>query len=133
MRLHAPGKPLRYEDVERPAAREGGLVVRVEACGVCRTDLHLLDGDIEPPVLPVIPGHEVVGEVVESQAINSELRVGDRVGIPWLAWTCDACRYCRAGQENLCEEARFTGFSVDGGYAEFARVDARYAFAIPEE
>ena len=132
MRLHGVGEPLRCDDVATPSALDGELIVRVEACGVCRTDLHLVDGDIHPPRLPVVPGHEVVGEIVESRASDSDLKVGDRVGIPWLASTCGDCVYCREGKENLCRDARFTGFSRDGGFAEFTAVDARYAFAIPE-
>lgn len=132
MRLARAGEPLGTFQVDEPRPLAGQLLVRVEACGVCRTDLHLLDGDLTPPRLPVTPGHEIVGTVVETRAPASPLRVGERVGIPWLAWTCGECVFCCADQENLCEHARFTGFSVDGGFAEYATVDARYAFAIPE-
>ncbi len=118
--------------LERREPARGEIALRVEACGVCRTDLHLLDGDLTPPGLPITPGHEIVGRVIASRAPESRLREGDRVGVPWLAWTCGACADCAAGRENLCARARFTGFSVDGGFAQEATVDARFAFPIPE-
>jgi len=103
--------------------------IRVGACGVCRTDLHVRDGELQEPKLPLILGHEIVGTVVESDGTPA---VGARVGVPWLGWTCNECRYCRAGRENLCENARFTGYTIDGGYAEEAVADARYCFPLPE-
>ena len=106
------------------------MLVRVRACGVCRTDLHVVDGDLTEPMLPVIPGHEIIGEVVEAGPGVERRKTGERVGIPWLGWTCGECRFCRAGAENLCERARFTGYTLDGGYAEFAVADARYCFAV---
>jgi propanol-preferring alcohol dehydrogenase len=109
------------------------VLVAVDACGVCRTDLHVVDGDLSDPKLPLVPGHEIVGTIVEKGADASGLRVGQRVGIPWLANTCGTCRYCLAGQENLCNFARFTGYTVDGGYADYALADARYCFPLPED
>ncbi|HZR94874.1 MAG TPA: zinc-dependent alcohol dehydrogenase family protein [Gaiellaceae bacterium] len=107
--------------------------LRVDACGVCRTDLHLVDGELPQPRLPVVPGHEIVGTVLEVGDDANGFRPGDRVGVPWLAWTCGRCRYCLAGRENLCAEARFTGYTVDGGFADETVADGRYCFAIPEQ
>jgi propanol-preferring alcohol dehydrogenase len=119
-------------DREIPVALPGEILVRVHACGVCRTDLHIVDGELTPPDLPIIPGHEIVGvvEALGDGVLN--LAVGDRVGIPWLAYSCGECQYCKSKQENLCREARFTGYQIDGGYAEYAVADARYAFKLPE-
>ena len=130
-RLHAIGSDLRLERLERPRAAAGEIIVEVATCGVCRTDLHLIDGELPPVPLPVTPGHEVVGRVIERGAGVSEFALGDRVGLPWLAHTCGECRFCRAGLENLCVAARFTGYHGDGGYAEYARADARFALPIP--
>jgi len=120
MRLHAAGKPLELEHVARPTPGPGDVQVRVLACGVCRTDLHVLDGELSEPRLPLIPGHEIVGEVTALGEGVQTPAPGTRVGVPWLGWTCGDCVYCRAGQENLCENARFTGYTLDGGYADFA-------------
>ena len=106
-------------------------MIRVRACGVCRTDLHIVDGELQHPKLPLIPGHEVVGTVTRIGAESSRYRIGDRVGVPWLAWTCDECAFCRSGRENLCDRAKFTGYDLDGGYAEFVVADARSALPIP--
>lgn len=133
MRLHAPGRPLELERVARPAPGPGEVEVRVLACGVCRTDLHVLDGELTEPRLPLIPGHEIVGEVT---ALGEGVQVpapGTRVGVPWLGWTCGECEPCRAGRENLCERAEFTGYTRDGGYAEYCVVDARYCFPLAVE
>jgi propanol-preferring alcohol dehydrogenase len=111
-----------------PAPTE--VVVRVRACGVCRTDLHVVDGELPHPKLPLVPGHEIVGEVVAAGRAVTRFRTGARVGIPWLGWTCGTCEYCRSGRENLCGRARFTGYTIDGGYAELAYADERYCFAI---
>lgn len=108
------------------------MLVRVWVCGVCRTDLHLVDGELAEPELPVIPGHQIVGEVVGLGAGVERFAVGDRVGVPWLGWTCGECRYCLSGRENLCGAARFTGYQLDGGYAELAVADARFCFPVPE-
>jgi propanol-preferring alcohol dehydrogenase len=124
MILRSPRTPLEAVDVPRPEAKEGEVLVEVECCAVCRTDLHVVDGELPDPKLPLIPGHQIVGRDVKS---------GARVGIPWLAWTDGVCRYCVAGQENLCDRAEFTGYTRDGGYAEYVVADARYCFAIPDE
>ncbi len=104
----------------------------MRACGVCRTDLHIVDGDLEEPKLPLIPGHQIVGVVRDSGSGAQRFEAGERVGVPWLGWTCGECRFCRAGRENLCDRARFTGYDVDGGYAEVAVADERFCFPIPE-
>lgn len=123
MVLDEPGRPLRAAEVPDPVPSPGQVLVRVRACGVCRTDLHVVDGELPEPKLPLIPGHQIAGEIVGS---------GERVGIPWLGWTCGECQYCRAGHENLCDRARFTGYSLDGGYAELAVADERFCFPLPE-
>jgi propanol-preferring alcohol dehydrogenase len=104
----------------------------VRACGVCRTDLHLVDGELADPRLPIVPGHEIVGSVIEAGEAVTRLGTGERVGVPWLGWTCGRCRYCLSGRENLCGEARFTGCHIDGGYADLALADERYCFALPD-
>jgi propanol-preferring alcohol dehydrogenase len=110
----------------------GQLLIRVLACGVCRTDLHVVDGDLPDPVIPVVPGHEIVGRVERAGADVDEFAEGDRVGVPWLAYACGTCGYCRSGRENLCPFARFTGYQVNGGYAEYALADARFCFRLPD-
>jgi propanol-preferring alcohol dehydrogenase len=128
------GRPLeRVEDYPDPVAGRGQVRVRVSACGVCRTDLHLVDGELPDPKVPVVPGHQIVGVIDQVGGGVTGLRLGDRVGIPWLSYSCGTCRYCRDGQENLCGAAEFTGYTLDGGYAEFAVADARYAFHLPPE
>jgi alcohol dehydrogenase, propanol-preferring len=132
MVLDAPGRPLRpVADLADPEPGPGQALVAVRACGVCRTDLHIVDGELRAPRLPLVPGHQIVGTVTATGE-GAELDVGARVGIPWLGWTCGACRQCRAGRENLCVRARFTGLDVDGGYATRAVADARFCFAVPE-
>jgi propanol-preferring alcohol dehydrogenase len=131
MVLDRPGQPLRAREVPRPVPGPGELLLRVHACAVCRTDLHVVDGELPGPKLPLIPGHEIVGTVVEQGVGADRFEVGARVGVPWLAWTCGVCAYCRSGRENLCDRARFTGYHVDGGYAEFVVADARYCLALP--
>src|SRR5215469_6312389 len=133
MRLLEHGAPLTPSEVTLPPPAPGELLIRVEACGVCRTDLHLLDGELPDIHYPVTPGHEIVGTVSEAGAAVARFRPGDRVGVPWLAQACGLCRYCRAGQENLCEYARFTGYSVDGGYAEQVLADARFCLPLPAD
>jgi propanol-preferring alcohol dehydrogenase len=132
MLLDNPGRPLRLADVARGAPRPGEVLVRVAACGVCRTDLHICDGDLPFVRSPLVPGHEIVGRVEALGAGVDGLAPGDRVGVPWLGWTCGRCRYCASGRENLCDTARFTGYQIDGGYAEYAVADARYCFPLPE-
>ena len=132
MVLDKPGQPLRLRDVPKPKPGRGQLLVRISTCAVCRTDLHVIDGELPNPELPLILGHQIVGRVEELGEENSNFAIGDRVGIPWLAWTDGDCAYCRSGRENLCDNARFTGYTVDGGYAEFTVADARYCFHLPE-
>lgn len=132
MVLDQPRQPLQLRDVPTPAPREGEVLVRVIACAVCRTDLHVVDGELPQPKLPLIPGHEIVGRVVETGPGVSGLQVGERVGIPWLGWTCGQCDFCGSGRENLCEAAQFTGYTRDGGYAEFVTANARFCFPLPE-
>src|SRR5688572_30370657 len=126
MVLEAQRRPLVERELDPPAAGPGQALVRVRACGVCRTDLHVVDGDLPEPRLPLIPGHQIVGVVEASGPGAERFAEGDRVGIPWLGWTDGDCRYCRSGRENLCERARFTGYQLDGGYAELAVADERY-------
>jgi propanol-preferring alcohol dehydrogenase len=132
MRLHSNSQPLAWDEVPVSAPGPGQLLVKVAACAVCRTDLHVIDGELPNPKLPLIPGHEVVGRVEAVGVEVNNFRVGDRVGIPWLGWTCGECEYCRSARENLCERARFTGYTIDGGYAEFTVADVRFAFRIPD-
>ena len=129
LQIHGPGS-LAYGEVADPTPGPGQVLVRVRACGVCRTDLHELDGEVAIPHPPVIPGHQVVGTVLECE--SGAFAPGVRVGIPWLGWTCGVCAFCRRGEENLCIRARFTGRDVDGGYAELAVADERFCFALPE-
>ncbi|MGE5129041.1 MAG: zinc-dependent alcohol dehydrogenase family protein [Sphingomonadaceae bacterium] len=129
MRLHAPRNALRAERVPVPEPGPGQVLVKVSACGVCRTDLHVVDGDLTEGRYPLVPGHEIVGRVVRGGTRHA---AGARVGVPWLGWTCGACEFCAGGRENLCEKARFTGYTLDGGYAEYAVADERFCFALPE-
>jgi alcohol dehydrogenase, propanol-preferring len=132
MVLNAPGKPLEKKDVPVPEPGQGQVLIRVLACGVCRTDLHIMDGELEHPKLPLIMGHEVVGEVVRSGPGAARFKAGQRVGVPWLGCTCGICRYCLRGDENLCENPDFTGYTQDGGYAEFMVADERFCFNVPK-
>jgi propanol-preferring alcohol dehydrogenase len=147
MVLNEPKQRLELRDVPKPKPGRGQLLVRVSACAVCRTDLHVVDGELPEPKLPLIPGHQIVGQVEEigeemweeperpdsrSTKAAPTFEIGDRVGIPWLGWTDGDCSYCRSGRENLCDSARFTGYTIDGGYGEFTVVDARYCFHLPE-
>jgi alcohol dehydrogenase, propanol-preferring len=129
MVLDAPGRPLRLAELPDPQPAEGQVLLRVRACAVCRTDLHIVDGELPEPKLPLVPGHQIVGEVLGG---GSRFAAGDRVGVPWLGWTDGECRYCASGQENLCDRARFTGYDLDGGYAELAVADERYCFPLPD-
>ncbi|MBE0489751.1 MAG: zinc-dependent alcohol dehydrogenase family protein [Halomonas sp.] len=130
MRLHAPGKPLEWDEMARPQPGPGEVQLRVLACGVCRTDLHVVDGELSEPRLPLVPGHEIVGEVTALGEGVTGITPGQRVGVPWLGWTCGECEPCRRGEENLCERAEFTGYTRDGGYAEYCVADARYCFPV---
>ena len=132
MVLHRPGEALQLEDVPTPEPGADQVLLHVHACGVCRTDLHIVDGELPPHKQPVIPGHQIVGTVVETGMHVSTLERGQRVGVPWLAWTDGTCDYCTSGRENLCDRAKFTGYDVDGGFAEYAVADARYCFPIPD-
>lgn len=133
MVLQSPGRPLELRDLPPPRPGPGQVSLRVHACGVCRTDLHVVDGELPDPRLPLVPGHQIVGTVVEAAEDAQRFAVGVRVGVPWLGWTCGECRQCRAGRENLCERARFTGYQLDGGYAEFTVADERFCFPIPAD
>jgi alcohol dehydrogenase, propanol-preferring len=140
MVLDSPTQPLQLRDVPKPKPGRGQLLVRVSACAVCRTDLHIVDGELPNPKLALIPGHQIVGRVEElgaginpqSTIRNPQFKGGDRVGIPWLGWTDGECAYCRSDRENLCDNARFTGYTIDGGYAEFTVADARFCFHLPD-
>jgi propanol-preferring alcohol dehydrogenase len=130
MVLHAQREPLRLEEVPEPEAGPGQVLLLVHACGVCRTDLHIVDGDLTEPKLPLIPGHQIVATVEALGEGAERFEVGQRVGVPWLGWTDGTCRYCRTGRENLCVNAKFTGYDIDGGYAEYCVADARFCFPI---
>jgi alcohol dehydrogenase, propanol-preferring len=132
MILDVPGEPLRVAEVASPEPGEGQVLLRVHCCAVCRTDLHVVDGELPDPRLPLIPGHQIVGTVERIGEHTDGFTVGERVGMPWLGWTDGECRYCLSGRENLCENARFTGYQIDGGYAEYALADGRFCFSIPE-
>ena len=131
MVFEAPGRPLALRDFPTPRPRPGEVLLQVRACGLCRTDLHVLDGELPDPKRPLVLGHQIVGIVVESGDASC-LQPGQRVGVPWLGFTCGECEKCRDGAENLCPRARFTGYQLDGGYAEYATADARYCFPIPD-
>jgi alcohol dehydrogenase, propanol-preferring len=144
MVLHKPGQPLQLREMAQPKPGRGQLLVRINACAVCRTDLHIVDNELPNPKLPLIPGHQIVGRVEEigeeiwegfqrsESHAGSKFKVGDRVGIPWLGWTDGECAYCQSGRENLCDNARFTGYTIDGGYADFTVADSRFCFHVPE-
>jgi propanol-preferring alcohol dehydrogenase len=132
MVLQEPGQALRAVDLPAPAPGPGQVLVAVNACGVCRTDLHVVDGELPDPKLPLVPGHQIVGLVAAAGAGAERFGPGERVGVPWLGWTDGDCRYCLAGRENLCPQARFTGYQLDGGYAEHAVADERFCFRVPE-
>lgn len=131
MVLDSPGRPLRAAALPVPSPGPGQVLIRVRACGVCRTDLHVLDGELRRPKLPLVLGHEIVGAVSRMGSSVEGLSVGDAVGVPWLGYACGRCRWCRGGRENLCPGARFTGYQIDGGYAQYALADARFCLALP--
>jgi len=131
MLLDKPRQPLRLAAVAVPTPGAGQILIRVHACAVCRTDLHVVDGELDQPKLPLVPGHEIVGSVAAMGADVERFRIGDRVGVPWLGWTCGICDFCRSGQENLCAQARFTGYQIDGGYGDYTLADQRFCFALP--
>jgi len=132
MVLERQGEPLRPAELPEPSTGPGQVLLDVRACGVCRTDLHILDGELPRPKLPLVLGHQIVGVVRELGEGVERFAPGDRVGVPWLGWTDGECRYCRSGRENLCDHAKFTGYDIDGGYAEVAAADARYCFPVPD-
>jgi propanol-preferring alcohol dehydrogenase len=132
MVLSRVGDELRVQEIDEPRPTQGQILVRVQACGVCRTDLHILDGDLAKPALPLVLGHQVVGVVEELGEGVADVALGERVGIPWLGWTCGTCRYCSSGRENLCPDARFTGYDLNGGFAELAIADARYCLPMSD-
>jgi propanol-preferring alcohol dehydrogenase len=132
MLLEAQRRPLRLVDLPVPKPDAMQVLVKVAACAVCRTDLHLVDGELTNPKLPLIPGHEIVGTIMEKGRGVKRFKIGDRVGIPWLGWTCGECKFCCSGRENLCDQARFTGYTLDGGYAEYTAADERFCFPIPD-
>ncbi|MBI5889785.1 MAG: zinc-dependent alcohol dehydrogenase family protein [Nitrosomonadales bacterium] len=132
MILESPGTPLRLAELPLPACGPDQVLLKVGACGVCRTDLHILDGELTQPTLPLIPSHEIVGTVVARGERAGRFALGQRVGVPWLGHTCGHCRYCTSGRENLCDDARFTGYTLNGGYAEYAAADQNFCFPIPE-
>ena len=131
MVLDRPGVPLREQRFDDPSPGSGQVLARVRACGVCRTDLHVVSGELPSPKLPLIPGHQIVAEVAEVGGGANRFAAGERVGVPWLGWTDGTCRYCRSGRENLCDRARFTGYTLDGGYAELVVADERYCLPLP--
>jgi alcohol dehydrogenase, propanol-preferring len=130
MRLHKQGSPLVLEELPIPDPSPDDVLIKVSACAVCRTDLHVCDGDLKQPKLPLIPGHEIVGNIVSSGEAVKGMQEGDRVGVPWLGYTCGECEYCQTGNENLCINARFTGYEIDGGYAEYTVADQHFVFPL---
>ena len=131
--LEKPRTPLRAMDIAQPKPGVGEVLIKITACGVCRTDLHVVDGELSKPMLPLVPGHEIVGTVVEAGSGANWFNIGARVGVPWLGWTCGECAFCLSDRENLCELARFTGYTLDGGYAEYVVADERFCFPIPNK
>ena len=132
MLFESPGQPLRLAELLTPKPGAGQFLIRVHACAVCRTDLHVVDGELTQPKLPLIPGHEIVGTVEAKGEGVQRFEIGDRVGVPWLGWTCGECAFCQSGRENLCDRARFTGYTLDGGYAEYTLADQRFCLSIPD-
>ncbi|MGN6732982.1 MAG: alcohol dehydrogenase catalytic domain-containing protein, partial [Candidatus Binatia bacterium] len=128
MIFEKPGKELSLSDVAMPRPSAEQVLLRLHACAVCRTDLHVIDGELPEPKTPLIPGHEIVGSVAAVGAAVTRFKIGDRLGVPWLGWTCGECLFCREGQENLCDRAKFTGYTLDGGYAEYTVADQRFCF-----
>lgn len=126
------GRAVRAIDLPIPEPGTGQVLIRIKACAVCRTDLHVIDGDLTQPILPLIPGHEIVGNVVKLGAEVTHFKIGERVGVPWLGWTCGVCEYCRSNRENLCNDAKFTGYTLHGGYADYTVADERFCFPIAE-
>jgi alcohol dehydrogenase, propanol-preferring len=128
----APGRPLAFTELPNPHPGAGQVLIRVAACAVCRTDLHIVDGDLTHPKPELVPGHEIVGVIEQTGSGADRFTIGERVGVPWLGWTCGVCKFCRSGRENLCDKARFTGYDIDGGFAELTVADERFCFALPD-
>jgi alcohol dehydrogenase, propanol-preferring len=128
----APGRPLAFTELPNPHPGAGQVLIRVAACAVCRTDLHIVDGDLTHPKPELVPGHEIVGVIEQTGSGTDRFTIGERVGVPWLGWTCGVCKFCRSGRENLCDKARFTGYDIDGGFAELTVADERFCFALPD-
>jgi propanol-preferring alcohol dehydrogenase len=128
----APGQPLALTELPNPHPGAGQVLIRVAACAVCRTDLHIVDGDLTHPKPELVPGHEIVGVIEQTGSGADRFAIGERVGVPWLGWTCGICKFCRSGRENLCDKARFTGYDIDGGFAELTVADERFCFALPD-
>lgn len=133
MVLEEQKKPLICKEVPVPQSGKGQVLIKIKACGICRTDLHVIDADLKEPKLPLIPGHEIIGHIVQPCDNVSDLKIGDLVGVPWVGYTCGVCKFCKAGKENLCDNARFTGYTIDGGYAEYAVANARFCFRLDEK
>lgn len=132
MVLEKQGEKLKLKDVPRPEPEKGQILIKVHSCGICRTDLHVLDGDLTEPKLPLIPGHQIVGEIIDTSKASGRLAQGARVGVPWLGYSCGECKFCKTDRENLCDRARYTGYQIDGGFAEYCVADERFCFPIPE-
>ena len=133
MVMHKPGEALQLQDVKRPEPGKNQVLIKIHACGVCRTDQHIIDGELTDPKLPLIPGHEIIGEIVKNGEGAGRFSIGQRIGVPWLGHTCGRCYYCKHGHENLCENAKFTGYTINGGYAEYTVAEERYCFPVPEQ
>jgi propanol-preferring alcohol dehydrogenase len=133
MIFEKPGKDLSLREMDLPEPGAEQVLLRVHACAVCRTDLHVIDGELSDPKTPLVPGHEIVGTVATVGTRVTRFKIGDRLGVPWLGWTCGECSFCREGQENLCDRAKFTGYTLDGGYAEYTVADQRFCFPIPDD
>jgi len=133
MVLEEQRKPLVYKDLPVPEPGKGQVLIKVKACGICRTDLHVIDADLKEPRLPLIPGHEIIGHIVQTGGDVSDLQTSDLVGVPWVGYTCGVCKFCKAGKENLCDNAKFTGYTIDGGYAEYTVANARFCFKLDEQ
>ena len=133
MVLHTVGEPLELKEVSTPEPNDQQLLLEVQTCGICRTDLHIVDGELEDPNLPLILGHQIVGTVEHIGSSVTDFEVGDKVGVPWLGYTCGECEFCCSGRENLCDNARFTGYNINGGFAEYTVADAHFCFPIPEK
>jgi len=131
MVLEKQGEPLKLKDLPRPRPAQGQILIKVTACGICRTDLHVVDGDLTEPKLPLVPGHQIVGEIIDTSQSSGRLVQGAKVGVPWLGYSCGECKYCKTDRENLCDNARYTGYQIDGGFAEYCVADERFCFPIP--